>query len=155
MLTACGPQRTTGTTYNFVDHNVDRGKIYAYRLSSVSFDGEIEIFTPVIASYSNGKSPTTYTLEQNYPNPFNPVTTINYQVPFESKVNIEVYNILGQKVITLIDDKKQAGYYDVQWDGHSQNGAKVSSGIYIYRMTAEAIDFREKFSQNMRMIILK
>ena len=147
--------KPTGTTYNFVDHNVDRGKIYAYRLSSVSFYGEIEIFTPVIASYSNGKAPITYTLEQNYPNPFNPVTTINYQVPFESKINIEVYNILGQKVITLIDDKKQAGYYDVQWNCHSQNGAKVASGIYIYRMTAEAVDSREKFSKNMRMIMLK
>ena len=147
--------KPTGTTYNFVDHNVDRRKIYAYRLSSVSFNGEIEFFTPVIASYSNGKSPLTYTLEQNYPNPFNPVTTIIYQIPFESKINIEVYNILGQKVITLIDDKKLAGYYDVQWDGHSQNGAKVASGIYIYRMTAEAVNSREKFSQNMRMIMLK
>ena len=116
---------------------------------------KIESFTPVIASYIDAKTPMTYTLEQNYPNPFNPVTTITYQLPFESKVTIGIYNILGQKVITLIDENKPAGYYDLQWNGLSQKGGKVASGIYIYRMTAESADSGEKFSQNKRMVMLK
>jgi len=147
--------KPTMTTYHFVDHDVDRGKIYAYRLSSVSYDGEIERFAPVVASYVDAKTPMIYKLDQNYPNPFNPVTTISYQLPFDSKVNIEIYNILGQKVITLINENKPAGYYDIQWDGLSQNGAKVASGIYIYRMTAETVDSGENFSQNKRMVMLK
>jgi hypothetical protein len=147
--------KPTLTTYHFVDHDVDRGKIYAYRLSSVSYDGEIERFTPVLASYLDAKIPMTYTLEQNYPNPFNPITVIKYQIPFDSKVIIAVYNILGQMVITLVDGEKQAGFYQIQWDGLGQNGTKIASGMYIYRMTAEAAGSRQKFSQNKRMIMLK
>jgi hypothetical protein len=147
--------KPTSTHYKFVDYDVEPGKIYAYRLSSISIKGEIDSFLPVIASYSDGILSDMYMLEQNYPNPFNPVTTIGYQIPFESNVVIEVFNILGQKVINLVDAKKEAGYYDIQWDGFSPKGTKVASGVYIYRMTAEALDAREKFSMNKRMILVK
>jgi len=147
--------KPTSTDYIFVDHDVDLSDVYAYRLSSVSINGEIEYFKPVIASYYNGKTPETYTLEQNYPNPFNPLTTIRYQLPYDSRVIIEVYNILGQSVIRLVDDKQDAGFYDVQWNAQGRNGEKVASGVYIYRMMAEAIDSHEKLSMNKRMVLLK
>jgi hypothetical protein len=147
--------KPTSTSYTYADHEVAFGKIYAYRLSSVSLGGEIESFMPVIASYADGRIPVVFTLEQNYPNPFNPVTTIGYQLPSESKVTIEVYNILGQNVIQLVNDKKEAGFYDVQWDGRNKNGVQLATGVYIYRMTAETIDSRERFLMNKRMILVK
>jgi hypothetical protein len=147
--------KPTSTNYIFVDHNVDQGKIYAYRLKSVSISGEIESFKPVIASYGDGGIPITYALEQNFPNPFNPMTTIKYRIPFESKVILEVFNILGQKVINLVDAKQKTGFYSIQWNGLSQDGVKVASGVYIYRMVAEAVDTHERFLMNKRMVLLK
>jgi hypothetical protein len=147
--------KPTATSYRVADHDVDPGRIYAYRLSSISLNGEIEQFEAVIADYGDVTKPVTYTLHQNYPNPFNPSTTIKYQLPVESKVWIDIFNILGQKVINLIDEKKPAGYYNVHWDGNTWNGNRVASGVYIYRMTAEAVDSHAKFSMNKRMILVK
>jgi hypothetical protein len=81
--------------------------------------------------------PKDYTLAQNYPNPFNPSTRVDYSVPVNSKISIEVFNIIGQKVKTLVDGNVTAGNHVVTWDGTSENGSKVSSGVYFYRLTAE------------------
>jgi len=75
--------------------------------------------------------PTTYALYQNYPNPFNPSTTINFDVPKESKVVLKVYNILGQEVATLVNEKMVAGSYSYQF-----SEGNLSSGMYIYRLQA-------------------
>lgn len=74
--------------------------------------------------------PRAYALSQNYPNPFNITTVINYQLPNDSHVKLEVYNTLGQKVVTLVSEKQQAGYKSVIWDG-----ADLSSGFYLYKLT--------------------
>ena len=83
--------------------------------------------------------PTSFKLEQNFPNPFNSSTTIRFEVPFEqgrSEVHttLTVYNILGQKVRTLLDERKTAGRYHVIWDGRNDQGSSVASGIYFYRL---------------------
>ena len=78
--------------------------------------------------------PTHYTLSQNYPNPFNPVTTITYELPQESYISLEVYNMKGQQVTSLASKGQEAGKYTVQWDGTDLNGNKVSSGIYLYKL---------------------
>ncbi len=75
-------------------------------------------------------------LFQNYPNPFNPETTIEFQLPSAQHVTFTIYNILGKRVKTLLEEKKEAGRHRVLWDGTDANGSRVSSGIYIYRMTA-------------------
>lgn len=80
--------------------------------------------------------PSEYELGQNYPNPFNPETNIEFQVPRASQVDIEIYNILGRKVKTLVAGYKEAGFYTTHWDGTNENGAAVPSGVYFYRMTA-------------------
>lgn len=82
--------------------------------------------------------PETFELGQNYPNPFNPSTTVKYQVPENAKVNIVVYNMTGQKVTTLTNEFKTAGYHTVNWDGTNDFGQKVSSGVYFLRMQADA-----------------
>lgn len=94
-----------------------------------------------VASSVAGSSPAVperFELQQNYPNPFNPETTINYSVPadqHEAPVTLAIYNTLGQKVRTLVQEKKPAGSHSVSWDGKSDAGRPVSSGIYIYRVS--------------------
>jgi hypothetical protein len=83
--------------------------------------------------------PKAFALGQNYPNPFNPSTTIEFTVPDNQpgaeNVLLKIYNLRGQLVKTIVDDNMESGRYVVRWDGRSSNGAAVSSGIYIYRIT--------------------
>jgi hypothetical protein len=79
---------------------------------------------------------TGYMLAQNHPNPFNPTTTIRYSLPEPGGVNIAVYDILGRKVATLVDEFRQAGEHSIVWNGTATSGEKVSSGLYVYRMQA-------------------
>jgi hypothetical protein len=80
--------------------------------------------------------PTVFNLAQNYPNPFNPETTIKYALPKNVRVELTIYNILGQKVKTLVNDEQKAGFKTVKWDGTNDLGTKVASSIYIYRLKA-------------------
>jgi len=80
--------------------------------------------------------PYRFELSQNYPNPFNPVTTIEYSVPKRSHVTIEVYNVLGQKVRTLVDREESAGSYTITWDGRTNSGQSAATGVYLYRFEA-------------------
>jgi len=99
---------------------------------------------------SGGLIPKTYFLRQNYPNPFNPTTTIEYGLPKNSKVKLVIYNILGQEVKVLVDDKEQkAGYYKIEWDSRNHFGIRVASGMYIYRIRAE------KFVKVRKMVLIK
>jgi len=74
------------------------------------------------------------TLTQNYPNPFNPSTVIEFGLPNPGNVVLEIYNALGQRVRSLSDGYFEAGYHSIIWDGRSDNGAEVGSGIYYYRL---------------------
>jgi N-acetylneuraminic acid mutarotase len=93
--------------------------------------------------------PTSYSLEQNYPNPFNPVTTLGYQVPVTARVEIAVYNILGEKIATLVNGVKEAGTYRVEWNGRDAGGRQMASGIYLYSMRAS------EFVNMKKMVLLK
>jgi len=93
--------------------------------------------------------PSGFILEQNYPNPFNPITEIGFSLPKMSKVNLTVYNVLGQEVITLIESSMPSGNHTVIWDGRNDLGSSVGSGIYFYRLKAD--DFEAK----RKMILLK
>ncbi len=93
--------------------------------------------------------PNTYDVSQNYPNPFNPSTTIKYQLPEINDVKLVIYNVLGQKVRTLVSDRMEAGYHSVVWDGCNDEGRAVASGVYIYRF--EAGDF----NRTMKLMLLK
>ncbi|NIR92566.1 MAG: T9SS type A sorting domain-containing protein [Gammaproteobacteria bacterium] len=94
--------------------------------------------------------PTTFAVSPNYPNPFNPTTMIRYQFPKAADVRLVVYNILGQKIRTLVNARIEPGYHQIQWDGRNEAGVQVSSGIYIYRFEAAG-----EFSQIRKMIFLK
>ena len=90
--------------------------------------------------------PDAYYLKQNYPNPFNPLTTIEYGLPVDDQVNISVFNVLGQKVSTLVDSRQKAGRYKIQFDGGKEN---IASGIYFYRIHTGG------FVRSYKMLLLK
>lgn len=99
--------------------------------------------------------PRRFELFQNYPNPFNPKTTIRFNVAASGDnggavpVKLEVFNVLGQSVKTLLDDRRAPGNYSVEWDGTDGQGNRVSSGVYLYRLTAD------KISVTKKMVFLK
>jgi tetrahydromethanopterin S-methyltransferase subunit B len=80
--------------------------------------------------------PEVFKLANNYPNPFNPTTTIGYQLPENNKVVVNIYDMLGNKIRTLVNENKTAGYYSVVWNGLNDNGARISSGTYFYHIQA-------------------
>ncbi len=93
--------------------------------------------------------PETYELFQNYPNPFNPETTFRYQIPSAGKVNMKIYNVLGQEVKTLVSKFHLPGKYSTKWDGTNETGIKLPSGIYFYRFKAG------DFISVKKMVLLK
>ena len=99
--------------------------------------------------------PNEFGLSQNFPNPFNPATVIEYALPRASEVKIQIYNILGQKVRDLVDERQEPGYKTIHWDGKDQNGTEVSSGIYFYRIVAHAVHGSEDFVKSKKMTLLK
>jgi len=97
-----------------------------------------------------------FSLDQNYPNPFNPTTTIPFTVHGKRKAEngpvhttLDIYNILGQRVRTLLDEKMKPGKYEIVWDATDEKGNQVSSGIYFYRIEAG------RFSEVKKMVVLK
>ncbi|MBN2093272.1 T9SS type A sorting domain-containing protein [candidate division KSB1 bacterium] len=97
----------------------------------------------------NGLQPTDFSLSQNFPNPFNPETTIQYQLPAENHVVLKIFDMLGKKIITLMDQKQPAGYYKISWNGCDSQGNKVPAAIYFYQLGTE------KFNETRKMILLQ
>jgi len=93
--------------------------------------------------------PNSFSLAQNFPNPFNPTTEIRYSVPVKSRVNLAIYNLLGQRVKTLIDGDQEEGIYSVSWKGENDMGGPVASGVYFYRIQAG------DFISTRRMLLLR
>ena len=93
--------------------------------------------------------PTTYSLEQNYPNPFNPTTQIAFSIEQSEHVSVAVFNILGQKVATLLDGQMNSGSHIVMWDGRNQHGDAMPSGVYFYRLSTP------NFTAVRKMVLLK
>ena len=158
-----GPGKTKATT-NFssaVDYERPLVDFYSdtsrfnlrYNMSAKAFTGDMNGLPAgdprwwvgiVGVDEIGNSSPTKFSLEQNYPNPFNPSTKIVYNIPKESKVKLEIFNILGQQVATLVNEVKPAGKYTIDF-----NASELSSGVYIYKLSAGDQLFSKK------MILLK
>jgi hypothetical protein len=109
--------------------------------------------TSTVVEHSNGDIPNTFTLFANYPNPFNPSTTICYSLPASADIRLNIYNLKGEKVRTLVNRHQSAGTFEISWNGCNDNNIRVASGIYIYRM--EINTGREIVSQSRQMLLLK
>ncbi|HHE65742.1 MAG TPA: T9SS type A sorting domain-containing protein, partial [Bacteroidetes bacterium] len=116
-------------------------------------EGKLPFITDV--KEKNKRQIRNFELSQNYPNPFNPNTTISYSLPEKSSVTIEIFNILGQRVRTLVEQNKDAGVYSVIWNGKNQSGNQVSSGIYLYVMQAVSLENRKEFVRIKKMILIR
>jgi hypothetical protein len=93
--------------------------------------------------------PKSYSLKQNYPNPFNPETVIEYNLPASGHVTLTVFNVVGQKVIDVVNGYESAGNKQAVWNGRDENGREVQSGVYFYRLTTD------NFSMTRKMMLLK
>jgi len=96
-----------------------------------------------------GSLPTSYSLSQNYPNPFNAGTVIGYALTDPGEVTLEVFDVLGRRVVTLVNGFQEAGSYQINWDGRTESGERIASGVYMYRLTAGTVVATRK------MVVLK
>ncbi len=118
---------TEPKSYSFTDAKVDAGG-FSYRLKQIDFDGSYEYSNEINVEVTG---PAQYTLEQNYPNPFNPSTLIKYSVAQDGFVNVSIFNLLGEKVATLVNSNMKAGSYEINF-----NASQLSSGVYFYSIDA-------------------
>jgi hypothetical protein len=135
----------------YVDQNVPAG-LHSYYITALY--GEFEsnssnIIEIEITSAGNDLLPIETRLGVNYPNPFNPQTTISFQLSEERIVELSVFNIKGEKVKTLVNERLRAAYHSIEWNGTDQTGKSVSSGIYFYKISAGTYVHAKK------MILLK
>ena len=130
--------------YSFTDNNLTGGTNFVYRLKQIDNDGQYQYSKELEVEVV----PKQFSLYQNYPNPFNPSTNIKFDLPEASKVRIDVYNILGEKIAELLNKTIETGFHQVEF-----NGSNLSSGTYIYRI--EAFSSGQNFVQTKKMLLLK
>ena len=146
---------TEKSFYSFTDQSPVAGKSY-YRLKQIDFDGSFEYSNIVEVELT---LPIEFSLEQNYPNPFNPYTKIKYTIPNVtlsgvegSRVALKVYDVLGNEIATLVNEEKQPGNYEVNFDA-----SKFSSGVYFYELRVEdpSTSSGKDFVETKKMILIK
>ena len=136
----------------YIDLETEAGVTYYYRVSAADSAGnegeyseEAEATVPAgISAIQPLKNPNSFGLMQNHPDPFNQLTEISYTVPRSAQVRLEVYNLLGQRVATLVNKRQSPGYKSIRW-----NAGSFTSGVYIYRLQAAG------YTQTKKMVLLK
>ena len=146
-----GSVRATGTSnsprkYSFTEKDLQTGK-YQYRLKMIDNDGSYKYSNVIETEVA---LPKNFGLSQNYPNPFNPSTKINYNLPSDSKVTLEVYSITGERMAQLVNENQSSGFYSVNFLNKN-----VSSGVYFYRIIAIDNTTGNQFSSIKKMMLLK
>ncbi len=135
--------------YSFSDNAAPTGTVL-YRLKQIDFDGA-HSYSPIVETVVG--APTTFALNQNYPNPFNPETRIGYRLPVASDVKLELYDVLGRKLATLVNARQEAGSYLVALNTQTLN---LASGTYFYRLQASnGANGAPAFIETKKMILMK
>lgn len=144
------------TETEFFDVNVNVGETLYYRIVAFDFNGnrgefsdEVSLLITAVGGTETTSIPKEFSLYQNYPNPFNPDTRISYDLPKTTSVSLKIYNLMGQEVVTLVDEEQPAGSYTVRWNATNNFGIRVASGVYLYLLKAG------DFVQSKRMTLLK
>lgn len=152
-------QEIAGDT-SVVIQNLENEKTYFWKVLAKNIVGDTLWSTDVngffisnatdVLENNNKHINDEFELSQNYPNPFNPTTMISYSLPTDSKVKIEITNMLGQSVGILVDDNKSAGFYETTW-----NAANLPSGIYLISIRTEGLNSKKNFTQFKKALLLK
>ncbi len=124
--------------YSFTDNPLGGGK-YNYRLKQIDIDGNFEY-----SSIREVTVPSKFALYQNHPNPFNPETTISFDLPVSTHVMLDIYNMLGQKIATLVNERRAVGSQQIIWNGMDNSGRIVTSGVYIYHIKTDGFEATKK-----------
>ena len=136
---------SSGASYEWTENDLTNGTEYTYSVSSVGVTGATEeIFTVSATPSFNAATITEYALHQNFPNPFNPDTKISFDMLESGFINLSIYNVLGQKVTTLVNGSMDAGRHIVSFEANN-----LPSGLYLYRMETEG------FTAQKKMILMK
>jgi len=145
--------------YSFTDTDVESGQTYYYKIADVAVTGSTTNFfgpltaiassTSVYDASSDSNRPEQHHLGEAYPNPFNGKASIAFFMNHTGNVTIEIYNLMGQKVKSLVSEVQNAGAHTVSWDGSNDAGQNLGSGIYLYRMTTD------HFKASKRILYLK
>jgi flagellar hook assembly protein FlgD len=109
----------------------------------------ISVTVTIAAGKSETLLPHAFSLSQNHPNPFNPETIIRYALPEDCHVELTIHNILGQKVMTLVNEYQKAGYKMIHWNGRNERGSELPSGLYFYTLKALT------YQQTKKMVLLR
>jgi hypothetical protein len=141
---------TTPKKYSYTEKNLQTGK-YQYRIKMIDNDGSYKLSDVVETEIA---LPKNFELSQNYPNPFNPSTRINYSIPFDSRVTLDVYNITGERMGQIVNQEQSAGYYTVNFSSSALNRS-VASGVYIYKINAVDNATGKVFTSIKKMMLLK
>ena len=138
------------SNYAYLDgyKNLQNSGNLKYRLKQIDIDGTINYSHEI--EVEGNLTPAAFSLEQNYPNPFNPETKIRFTIPELSKVVLELYNIIGEKLDEPVNADMDAGYYEINW-----NAGELSSGVYIYIIKAKSKESGVEFSDTKKMLLLK
>jgi len=139
------------STLTYTDTGVAGGS-HSYYVTALYGSEESEASETVSVELSSGgneTAPAVNGLSSNYPNPFNPTTTISFSVKEDGPVKLEVYNLKGQKVKTLVNDSRKAGNHKVMWEGTDNSNRAVASGFYMYKMSTK------NYSSSKKMLLMK
>ena len=126
--------------YSFIDRTPTSGGILFYRIKQINYDGQVQYSDVAEVSFM----PTEYILYQNYPNPFNPTTNIIFSIPEDSKVIINLYNLVGEEVTEIVNKSFTTGYHELMF-----NASGLAGGVYFYRITAGS------FTDVKKLMLLK
>jgi hypothetical protein len=136
---------TSGTLYPYID----AAAWWLDGTTAVYFDDFVVYGSSTTDVVETDGLPTKFMLSQNYPNPFNPSTNIEFSLPNEGNVELSIFDMTGQKIATLLNKNMHAGNYKVHWDGSTDLGNIISSGMYLYRLRTDG------FVSSKKMILMK
>jgi len=142
---------TVGTTYYaniFVDPD------HSDVVGTIPIPASLTVVSTVSVDESLPGLPEEFDLAQNFPNPFNPITRIDFALPEESNIKLTIYNMLGQEIIALVSEGKQAGFYNATWVGTNSAGRAAGSGMYLYRLEATGVSGKST-TMTKKMLLLK
>jgi len=163
------PHTTTSNTGVWNSGTLNHGQSFSFHFTSNgSFPYHCDFHPSMTATIvvqasdvkdetGNNGRPTEFILSQNYPNPFNQSTKIEFTLAHSGFVSLNIYDLLGRKVKTLVSENLSSGYKSVLWDGRNDSGEEVASGIYFYRMKVEKLTFGRlgDFCNTKKLLLLK